>query len=97
MPRSLDLAENLDRVAGLELFLQLGDDLADVIRNAAEIAALGAGVDVVDRLDVGLVQIGRNAVAAKRGHVAQEAGYQRAVGSDLGGYRGVAEVAERTH
>ena len=94
---ALDLAENLDRVAGLQLLLQLGDDLVDVVRNAAEIATLHAGVDVVDRLDVGLVQIGRNALALKRRHVAQQPRYRRAVGGDLGGHRRVAELAERAH
>jgi hypothetical protein len=36
---------------------QLGGDLADVTCNAAEIAALHAGIDVEHRLDVGLVKI----------------------------------------
>lgn len=70
---ALDLALNLDRVAGLQLLLQLGDDLADVPRNAAKIAALHAGVDVQYRLNIGLVQIGRHAAALQRRHVAQEA------------------------
>src|SRR5882757_2850430 len=94
---ALGLALNLDRVAGLQLRLQLGDDLADVPRNAAEIAALHAGVDVEYRLDIGLVQIGRHAVALQRRHVAQEARYRRSVA----GYRAinwsVRELAQRAH
>jgi hypothetical protein len=35
---------------------------------------LHAGIDIVLRLDIGLVQIGRNAVALHRRHVAQESG-----------------------
>ena len=60
---ALDLADHLDGVAGLELLLQIGHDLADVVGDAAEIAALHAGIDFVDRLDVGLVGVGRHAVA----------------------------------
>ena len=52
---ALDLADDLDRVAGRELLLQLRHDLVDVAGDAAEIAALHAGIDLVDRLDVGLV------------------------------------------
>ena len=50
---ALDLSDHLNRIAGLELLLQLGRDLVDVGRDAAEIAALHAGIDVKDRLDVG--------------------------------------------
>src|SRR4029077_10443633 len=94
---ALDLSENPDRVAGLELLLQLGDDLADVTRNAAEIAALHAGIDVVHRLNIGLVQIGWNAVALERRHVAQQPRYRRAVGGERGRYWRVANLVERAH
>src|SRR5262249_17408315 len=52
---ALDLAANLDRIARLELFFQLRDDFADLFGDAAEIAALYAGVDVVSRLNVRLI------------------------------------------
>src|SRR5271165_3115816 len=112
---ALDLAENLNRVARLELLLQLRDDLIDVVGDAAQIAVPHTGIDVVDRLDIGLVEIGGNAVALQRRHVAeepryvgngltlqhrrvaQEPGYRRTGGSDRGGHRGVAELAERAH
>src|SRR6266446_3737547 len=55
---ALDLPENLDRVAGLELLLQLGDDLADVVRDAAEIATLHAGIDVAGWILVWLRLVG---------------------------------------
>jgi hypothetical protein len=48
----VDLAENLNRIAGLQLLLESSDDLVDVARNAAEIAALRAGVDLVHRLNI---------------------------------------------
>ena len=79
MPRSLklslmllDLAGNLDEISGLELRLQLGDDLVDIGRHAAEVAVLHAGIDVVDRLDIGLVGIGGQAAARQRHHVGQQ-------------------------
>jgi hypothetical protein len=55
---------------------------------------LGAGIDVVDRLDVGLVQIGRYTVALERGHVAQEPRYRRAIGGERSRYRDVADFVE---
>src|SRR5580704_3259386 len=94
---ALDLPEDLDHVAGLELLLQLADDLADVARNAAEIAALHVGIDVVHRLDIGLVQIGRNAVALQSRYIAQQPRYRWAVGSERSRYRRVTKLAERTH
>src|SRR4029077_2577598 len=94
---ALDLSENPDRVAGLELLLQLGDDLADVTRNAAEIAALHAGIDVVHRLNIGLVQIGWNALALECRHIAQQPRYRRAVGGERGRYWRVANLVERAH
>ena len=48
------------RLPGAELFLVLGDDFADVVGDAAEIAALGVAVDLIDRLDIGLIGVGRN-------------------------------------
>ena len=59
---ALDLAYDLNRIARRELFLQLRDDAVDVFGDTAEIAGLDVGVDLVDRLDVGLVRIGRNRV-----------------------------------
>ena len=61
---ALDLSDHLNRIAGLELLLQLGDDLVDVGCDAAEIAALHAGIDLIDRLDVGLVGVGRRSSRA---------------------------------
>src|SRR5262245_51913648 len=94
---ALDLAANLDRIARLELFLQLRDDLVDLAGDAAEIAALDAGVDVVSRLNVRLVQIGRDAVAAELGDVAQQSRHRRAGGRSFGRNRRVAQLAERAH
>ena len=73
---ALDLADDLDRVAGRKLLLQVGDDLADVVGDAAEIAALHAGIDLVDRLDVGLVGVGRHAVAREGRHIAEQSRYR---------------------
>src|SRR6476620_7620294 len=94
---ALDLAANLDRIARLELFLQLRDDPVDLTGDAAEIAALHAGVDVVRRLNVRLVQIGRHAVAAEPGDVAQQSGHRRTRRRYFGRNRRVAEFAERAH
>src|SRR2546425_4076700 len=94
---ALDLAANLDRIARLELFLQFCDDLADLFGDAAEIAVLHAGVDVVSRLDVRLIQIGRDAVAGELGDVAQEPRHRRTCGGDFGRNRRVADFAERAH
>src|SRR4029077_11603428 len=71
--------------------------LVDVAGNAAEIAALHAGIDVKHWLNIGLVQIGRNALALERRHVAQKPRYWRAVGGERGRYRRVANVVERAH
>jgi hypothetical protein len=94
---ALDLPENLDRVAGLELLLQPSDNRSDVARNAAEIATLNAGIYVIDRLDIGLVQVGRDGLALQRRHVAQESRYRWAIGGECGGYRRIAEFVERAH
>ncbi len=93
----MNLADDLDGVSGLQLLLNLRDDLVDIFRNAAEITVLHAGIDVIHRLNVGLVQIGRNAVALERRHVAQEARDRRPGRGDRGRDRGIADVAERTH
>ena len=58
---------------GVSCVLQLGDDLVDLVGDAAEIAALNAGIDLVDRLDVGLVGVGRHAAALERRDVAEQA------------------------
>ena len=75
---ALDLADHLDGVARLQLLLQVGHDLVDLAGDAAEIAALHAGIDLVDRLDVGLVGVGRHAVALERRDVAEQAGHRPA-------------------
>ena len=72
---ALDLAEYLDRVARRELFLQRGDHFIYVTGNAAEIATLNAGVDVVGRLDVGLIGIGRHAVPRESRYVTEQPRY----------------------
>ena len=69
-------------IARRELLLQLGDDLVDLGGDAAEIAALDAGIDLVDRLDVGLIAVGRQAVALEGGDVAEQAGDRIAIRRD---------------
>jgi len=59
---TLDLAYDLNRIAWRELFLQVRDDDGNVFGDTAEIAVLDVGIDLVDRLDVGLVRIGWNRV-----------------------------------
>ena len=61
---------------GLQLLLQVGHDLVDLAGDAAEIAVLQAGIDLVDRLDVGLVGVGRDAAALERGDVAEQPGHR---------------------
>ncbi len=75
---ALDLADDLDRVAGRELLPEVGHHGADVLGDAAEVAALDAGIDLVDRLDVRLVGVGRHVLALERGDVAQQAGHRNA-------------------
>ncbi len=53
-----------------------------------------ARIHLVDRLDIGLIGVGRDAVALERRHVAEEPGNGH-VGGDRRGHRGVAEIAQR--
>ena len=68
---AVDLAGYLDRVAWRELVLEISRDLADVAGDAAEIAPLRAGIDLVDWLDVGLVGAARHQVAGEGRHIAE--------------------------
>ena len=68
---AVDLAGNLDRVTGLELRLKDAGNLADIAGDAAEIAPLRAGVDLVDWLDIGLVGAARHRVAGEGRHIAE--------------------------
>ncbi len=77
--------------------MQVGDDLADRVGHAAEIAALHAGIDLVCGLNVGLIGIGRYAVAGKRCHVAEQPRDRRPRGGDCGGDRRIGELAERVY
>ena len=65
---------------GLSCFCRSATILLIWLGDAAEIAALNAGIDLVDRLDVGLVGVGRHAVALERRDVAEQARH-RDVGS----------------
>ena len=76
---ALDLADHLDGVAGLELLLQIVDDLADLAGDAAEIAVLDARIDFIDRLNIGLVGVGRHAAALERRDVAEQARHRTSV------------------
>ena len=49
---------------GVSCFCSSATILSIVVGDAAEIAALHAGVDVVDRLDIGLVGVGRDGCRA---------------------------------
>src|SRR6478735_9388366 len=60
---ALDLAYDLDGVAWLELRLEFGHDLIDVVGDSAEVTALDGGKDLINRLDVRLIGIGRHAAA----------------------------------
>src|SRR5262249_30099839 len=95
---AVDLADDLDSVAGRQLGLVFGHDLLDVARDAAEIAAVSVGVNLVDRLNVGLVGVGRDRVAGERGDVAEQSGDWVSGGyvSELGDRR-VLKVVERGH
>ena len=57
---AVDLARDLDGVARRELIAQLGDGRIDRVRDAAEVAILDIGVDLVDRLHIRLVRVGRH-------------------------------------
>ena len=81
---------------GFSSSLESGDDLADVIRNAAEIATLRAGVHIVRRLDITPVQIASEGFSRRNvATLLNESRYRRDVGGDLHGHRGVAELAKR--
>src|ERR1700758_4150751 len=90
-------------MAGLELLLEFRDDFADFVGDTAEIAALNASINVVYRLNVCLVQIGRYAVAMKCGYVAYEPRDwrtdvpHRTGGCDRGRHRSVAQLVKRAH
>src|SRR5271165_5195506 len=98
MLMSRNLTGHLDRVAGGQIFLQICRDLPDLSGDAAEIAPLGTGVDLVDRLDVGLVRAARHRVAREGRHIAELARHR--LGRRRGGSRAdrcIAEVVERAN
>ena len=65
---------------GASCFLKSVDDLVDIGGDAAEIAALSAGIDLVDRLDVGLVGAARHRVAGEGRDIAELARNRRVAG-----------------
>ena len=88
---------HLDRVAGRELLLQPGDDLVDLARDAAEIAALEIGVDLVDRLNVRLVGVGRQRSAGEGRHIAEQARHRISLRREGGADRRIGQRIERGH
>src|SRR6185437_9779643 len=60
---AFNLTDDLNRIARRQLLLNASDDLVDVACYATEIAALNTGVNLVDRLDVGLIAVGRHSAA----------------------------------
>ena len=94
---ALDLADHLDGVSRFELLLQIRHDAADLVGDTAEIAVLHARIDLIDRLNIGLIGVGRYAAAPEGRHVAEQARH-RDVGQGCG-YPGrdrrVAEIVER--
>ena len=81
---------------GLELFPEIGGDLVDAAGDAAEIAALGAGIDLVHRLDIGLVGAARHRIAGKGRDILQFPRHRlrcRRGGSGID--RRIADVAHR--
>ena len=77
--------------------MKVGDDLADVVGNAAEIAVLNTCINLVDRLDVGLISVGRKAVAPECSHIAEEPWYGITGRGRCRGDRRVAEIVQRAH
>jgi hypothetical protein len=94
---ALDLAQYLDRIAGRELLLQPGDSLVDIAGYAAQIAALGIGIDLVNRLNVGLVGIGRHRDAGQCSHIAQHARHRIATRREGCADRRIGQRIERSH
>ena len=61
----------------------VGDDAVDGRLGGAEVGALNAGIDVIDRLDVRLIIDGLHLLAVRGGHVAEQVGDDVAA-DDLG-------------
>ena len=82
---------------GFKLLLQVGHDLVDCRGDAAEVAALQAGIDLVDRLDVRLVGVGGHAAPFQGRHVAEQAGHRPVAARQRSGNRRVVEIVQRAH
>src|ERR1700676_53318 len=82
-------------MAGLQLLLQLRRDIADVGCPAAEIAALYAGIDVKNPLDIRLVGVGGDRVPLERRDIAEHAGDRLTAHRQRGGNRYVSERIQR--
>src|SRR6202158_4931896 len=82
-------------MAGFQFLLQLRRDLVDVGCDTAEIAALHAGIDVKNRLDIGLVGGGGHLVPFERRHIAEHARHGLTAHRQRGGNRRVSKRIQR--
>ena len=81
---ALHLPLHGDRIARRERLLILRDDLVDLGGDGAEVAALHVGVDIVDRLNVGVGDDLRRGAPAQRRHVAEQRRLRAALEDDPG-------------
>ena len=89
------MADHLNCIARLQILLHLCRDLADIGCYATEVAALHAGIDLENRLDVGLVGIGRDPLPLEGRDIAEHAWNRLAAHGDRGGNRRVCERIQR--
>src|SRR5215471_6711200 len=75
--------------------LEPGDGPVDLARDTAEVSALDIGIDLVDRLNVGLVGVGRQRSAGECRHIAQEPRHRISLRREGGADRRIGQRIER--